>query len=106
MPQQLKRKSSIFIESDVEGDWVHWVKQPQLDKGKGQMDTVFLDLEDKDTQAWYWADIYQLAEVSKTIAHSFKALVTLLLDQLPATRLENQESLGSEVDVETVNGEE
>ena len=40
------------------------------------------------------------------IAHSFKALVALLSDWLPVTRPENWESLGSEEDVETVNGEE
>ena len=106
MPQLLKQKSSIFIESDVEGDWVHQVKRPQLDKGKGQMDMVFSDLEDEDAWAQYWADIHQFAGASEMIACSFEALVTLLLDWLPATRLENWESLRSEEDAEMVNGEE
>ena len=106
MPQWPKQKSTIWIESDVEDDWVHQVKWPWLDKGKRWMDTVSLDLEDEDTWAWYQADIHQLAEVSETITRSFKALVALLSDWLPVTRLENWESLGLEEDVEMVNGEE
>ena len=42
MPPWWKQKSSLFIESDVEGDWVHQIKWPQVDKGKGQMGMVDL----------------------------------------------------------------
>ena len=34
MPQWPKWKSQLFIGSDVEGDWVHRIKWPQVDKGK------------------------------------------------------------------------
>ena len=77
-----------------------------MDKGKGWMETVFLDLEDRDAWAQYWVDIHRLVEANEAITHSFKALVTLLSDQLLVTRPENWESLGSEEDAEMVNGEE
>ena len=48
MPPWQKWKSSLFIELDVEGDWVHWIKWPQVDKGKGQMGTVDLEPEDEE----------------------------------------------------------
>ena len=48
MPQHLKQKSQLFIESDVEGDWVHWVKRPWVDKGKGWMGTADLELDDEE----------------------------------------------------------
>ena len=48
MPHQLKWKGSLFIESDVEGDWVNHVKQPQLDKGKGWMELMTSELDGQD----------------------------------------------------------
>ena len=73
----------MFIESDVEGDWVHWMKWPQVDKGKGQMGTVDLEPDDEEAQARYWADVHCLAESSEAITHSFEALVLLLAERLP-----------------------
>ena len=46
IPQKPKQKSSLFIELDVEGDWVHHIKQPHIDKGKGQMVMIGSDAED------------------------------------------------------------
>ena len=83
MPQRLKQKSQLFIKSDMEGDWVHHIKQPQVDKGKVQMGTVDLEPDDKEAQAWYQADVHHLAELSEAIAQSFKALVLLLAERLP-----------------------
>ena len=83
MPLQQKQKSQMFIESDVEGDWVHWIKRPQVDKGKGWMGTVDLEPDDEEAQVRYRADVHHLAESSEAIAHSFKALVLLLAERLP-----------------------
>ena len=58
MPPQWKRKSQLFIESDVEGDWVHWIKQPQVDKGKGQMGTADLDPDDEEAWVRYRVDVH------------------------------------------------
>ena len=51
MPQRPKQKSQLFIESDIEGDWVHWIKQPQVDKGKGRMETEDEDPDEVAAQA-------------------------------------------------------
>ena len=96
MPRWPKRKSQLFIESDVEGDWVHRIKRPQVDKGKGRMEMVDEDPDEEAAQAWYWADIHQLVDLSEAIAHSFEALVVLLADWLPASRMGNPEGAGSE----------
>ena len=96
MPWRLKRKSQLFIESDVEGNWVYHIKQPQIDKGKGWMETADLDPEDKDVQAQYWADIHRLVEMNGAIACSFEALVTLLVDWLPVLRLGKPDSASLE----------
>ena len=74
---------------DVEGDWVHWIKWPHIDKGKGWMETEDEDLDEAAAWARYWADIRQVVESNESIAHSFKALVVLLVDQLPASRMEH-----------------
>ena len=73
----------MFIKSDVEGDWVHCIKQLQVDKGKGRMGTVDSEPDDEETWARYRADVHCLAELSKVIAQSFEALVLLLAEQLP-----------------------
>ena len=89
LPLWWKQKSQLFIESDVEGDWVHWIKRPQVDKGKGQMGPVDSEPEDEEAQVRYWAVIHCLAESSKVIAHSFEALVLLLVGWLPVPMLGN-----------------
>ena len=96
MPQWWKRKSQLFIELDVEGDWVHQIKQPHVNKGKGQMETVDLDPEDEDSWARYLADVHWLAESSEVIAHSFKALVILLAEWLLVLMPGNPESIDLE----------
>ena len=77
MPQQPKWKIPQFIESDVEGDWVHCIKQPWLDKGKGQMEMTFSDLEDgqNNSLAQYWVDIHCLMDLNEAVAHSLKTLI-------------------------------
>ena len=66
MPQWLKWKSQLFIESDVEGDWVHWIKWPQVDKGKGWMETEDDDLDEVAAWARYWADICWITELNES----------------------------------------
>ena len=82
MPPQQKRKSQMFIKLDVEGDWVHQIKWPWVDKGKGQMGMV--DSEPDDEKAWaqYQVDVHRLVELSKVITCSFEALVLLLVEWL------------------------
>ena len=87
MPQHLKWKSQLFIELDVEGDWVHWVKQPWVDKGKGQMGTADSEPDDDEAHARYRADVHCLADSSEAIAQSFEALVLLLVERLPMPML-------------------
>ena len=106
MPWQPKWKSQLFIELDVEGDCVHHIKQLWIDKGKGWMELADLDLEDEDAQAQYWVDIHWHAELNEAIAHSFEALVALLVDRLPVLRMENLESMGSEEEMELEDAEE
>ena len=48
MPLCPKRKSQLFIESDMEGDWVHQIKRPWVDKGKGWMGTVDSEPDDEE----------------------------------------------------------
>ena len=96
MPRWLKRKSQLFIESDVEGDWVHRIKRPQVDKGKGQMEMADLDLDEEKAWAWYWVDIHWLVGLNEAIVHSFEALVVLLADWLQVSRTENPEGAGLE----------
>ena len=86
----------MFIKSDVEGDWVHRIKWLQVDKGKGQMGTADSEPDDEEAQAWYWADVHRLAELSKVIACSFKALVLLLAEWLPMPMLGNPGSRSSD----------
>ena len=87
MPQHLKRKSQLFIESDMEGDWVHRVKRRWVDKGKGQMGTADSELDDEEARAQYRADVHCLADLSKAITQSFEALVLLLVERLPMPML-------------------
>ena len=96
MPRQPKWKSQVFIELDVEGNWVHCIKRPWVDKGKGQMEMVHLDPDEEEAQARYWADICHLAELNEVIACSFEALVVLLVDRLLVSRTKNLEGAGSE----------
>lgn len=70
------------------------------------METVGLDLEDDDAQAWYWSDIHRLAESNEVITHSFEALVALLVDWLPVSRPGNLESVSLEEEVEPEDVEE
>ena len=67
----------------MEGDWVHRIKQPQVDKGKGWMEMVDSEPDDKEAWARYRADVHRLAESSEVIAQSFEALVLLLAEWLP-----------------------
>ena len=100
-----KWKSSLFIKSDVEGDWVHQIKWPWVDKGKGWMGTV--DSEPEDEEAWvrYQADVHCLAESSEVITCSFEALVLLLVEWLPVPMSGTPE--GGRLDEEgTENAEE
>ena len=83
MPWWPKRKSQVFVESDVEGDWVHGIKWPRVDKGKGWMGMVDSELDDEEARAWYRVDVHCLVESSEVIAHSFEALVLLLVEWLP-----------------------
>ena len=53
MLRQPKRKSQLFIKLDVEGDWVHQIKWPQVDKGKGQMEMEDEDLDEVAARARY-----------------------------------------------------
>ena len=87
MPQRPKWMSQLFIKSDVEGDWVHRVKRPQVDKGKGQMGMADSEPDDEETRARYRADVHRLADSSEAIAQSFEALVLLLVEQLPMPML-------------------
>ena len=89
IPQWLKWKSQLFVKSDVEGDWVHQIKQPQVNKGKGQMEMEDESLDEAAAWAQYQVDICQIAESNKSIARSFEALVVLLADRLPASRTEH-----------------
>ena len=73
----------MFIELDVEGDWVHRIKQPWVDKGKGRMGMADSELDDEEAWAWYRADVHRLVESSEVITHSFEALVLLLAEWLP-----------------------
>ena len=77
----------MFIESDVEGDWVHRIKRPWVDKGKGWMEMVDLEPDDEEARAWYRADVHRLAESSEVITWSFEALVLLLAEWLPMPML-------------------
>ena len=72
------------------------------------MEMAGSDPEDgqNDTLAQYSADIHQLVESNEVITHSFKALVTLLLDQLPVLGLESLESVGLEEEAELEDVEE
>ena len=79
----------MFIESDVEGDWVHWIKWLQVDKGKGQMGMADSEPDDEEARAQYQADVHRLVESREVIAHSFEALVLLLAEQLPMPMLGN-----------------
>ena len=103
MPPWWKQKSQVFIKSDVEGDCVHWTKQLQVDKGKGQMGTADSELDDEEAQAQYRADIHHFVESSEVITCSFEALVLLLVEQLPVPMSGNPGSIGSdEEEVENV----
>ena len=63
--------------------WVHQIKQPQVDKGKGQMGMVDLEPDEEEAQVQYQADVHHLVESSEAITHSFKDLVLLLVEWLP-----------------------
>ena len=92
-PLWQKQKSQVFIESDMEGDWVHQITQPQVDKGKGWMGMMDLEPDDEEAQAGYWADVHHLAESSEVMTHSFEALVLLLVEQLLVPMLGNPGSV-------------
>ena len=49
------------------------------------------DLDEVAAQAQYQADIHRIMELNEAIAHSFKALVVLLVDQLLASGTEHLE---------------
>ena len=68
MPQRPKWKSQLFIELDVEGDWVHRVKWPWVDKVKGWMGMADLEPDDEEARAQYRADVHRLVELSEVIA--------------------------------------
>ena len=95
-----KWQSQLFIKSDIEGDWVHWIKRPWVDKGKGWMETVDEDPDEEAAWARYWVDIRWLVDLSEAITHSFEALVVLLVDWLSVSRMENLEGAGSEAEGE------
>ena len=67
----------------MEGDWVHRVKRPWVDKGKGWMGMADSEPDNEEARARYRADVHHLAESSEVIAWSFEALVLLLVEQLP-----------------------
>ena len=56
--------------------------------------------------AQYQADIHQLADSNESIAQSFKALVILVLEFLPALALRGWESVDSEEEAEPEDVEE
>ena len=105
LPQRPKRKSQVFIESDVEGDWVHCIKQPWVDKGKQQMGMADLEPDDKEAWAQYRADVHRLAESSEVITWSFEALVLLLAERLPML-MSGDPGTGSLDEEEAKNAEE
>ena len=107
VPWRLKRKSSLFIELDIECDWVHHIKWPHIDKGQGQMGMMGSDVEDgwDDAIAQYQVDIHQLADSNESIAQSFKALVILLLECLPALGSKGWESADLEEEAELEDAE-
>ena len=75
---------------------MHWIKWPQVDKGKGQMEMEDEDPDEVAAWAQYQADIRQITELNKAITRSFEALVVLLADQLPISAIEYLEGVGSE----------
>ena len=100
-----KRKSQLFIELDVEGDWVHQIKRPRVDKGKGQMGMVDSEPDDEEAGAQYQVDVHRLVESSEVIALSFEALVLLLVERLPVPMSGNPGSVGSdEEEMENAEG--
>ena len=105
MPQHPKWKSQLFIKSDVEGDWVHWVKRLRVDKGKGRMGTVDSEPDDDEAQAQYRADVHRLADSSEVITQSFEALVLLLAERLPMPML-GDPGMGSSDEGGAENAEE
>ena len=105
MPQQPKWKSQLFIKLDVEGNWVHQIKWPWVDKGKGRMETEDKDPDEVASQARYRVDICWIAESNEAIAHSFEALVVLLVDQLPISVMEHPEGAGLEGEEEEDDAE-
>ena len=64
-----------------------------------------MEPDNEETQAWYRADVHRLAESSKVITRSFKALVLLLVEQLPVLMSGSPGSLGSDEEG-TENAEE
>ena len=60
------------------------------------MGTADSEPDNEEARARYQADVHRLAESSKVIAHSFKALVLLLVEWLPVLMLGSQESVGSD----------
>ena len=84
------------------GNWVNHVKWSQLDKGKGQLELMTLELEDSQDNnlAQCQVDLHWLMELNKLIAHSFEALIVLLSDWLPALGSGGWETAGPEEEVE------
>ena len=60
------------------------------------METENEDPDEAAAQAQYQADIRWIAESNESIACSFKALVILLVDWLPALGMGHPEVVGSE----------
>ena len=99
VPHVPSRRSSACEQTslmDVEGDWVHQIKWPHIDKGKGRMETEDEDLDEAAAWARYRADIRQIVESNESITRSFEALVVLLADRLLASRMEHPGGVASE----------
>ena len=75
---------------------MHWIKRPQVDKGKGRMETEDEDPDEAAAWARYQADICRIMESNESIACSFEALVVLLADWLLASGTEHLEGVALE----------
>ena len=89
----------------MEGDWVHRVKRPQVDKGKGWMGTADSEPDDDEARTRYQADVHHLADSSEAIAQSFEALVLLLVERLPMP-MSGEPGMGSSEEEGAENVEE
>ena len=60
------------------------------------MEMVDEDPDEEAARARYQVDICRLADSNEAITHSFEALVVLLVDRLPVSRMGNPGGAGSE----------